>query len=190
LQDLLSACLLSSYIPFGTGPLQPTTNDKNKNTAVQRAAQRLHEMTQLGFVKCGSTGQPLNSLKHYNQQQKIIKNSNDKSAKRNNYSYLDGGLVENWPIVDSQTVIITPIQGHYHPNPSIAPDISAGDHQLTFKVREGVLVGANADNAKTFALMLKSSADETLQSYFRDGYDDARRFLEKNNLLRIHDVVV
>ena len=157
LQDVIAACVLSSYIPFGTGPL--TVNDKN--TVVWQATYRMKEMEKLGYVKCGQTGKPLIS---------ITTNADDDDD--TSCYFIDGGLVENWPTIDDQTVVISPVNGDYSPNPYISPNI-LDEHKL-FTIRDGVAVGMNKENIETFTRMLLCSDDKILQKYFQLGYDDTK----------------
>ena len=128
LEDVISACMLSSYIPLGTGPLR--ANQDESNTAVKRAHVKVMEMEQLGFVKHGITGKPL----HTKSNERSSNLLNDEKNEGNNevgICYMDGGLVNNWPQIDSDTIIVSPIKGTYT-NPHISPaDTSNPDESPT-----------------------------------------------------------
>ena len=115
LDDVISACMLSSYIPLGTGPLR--ANQEESNTAVKRAHVKVMEMERLGFIKHGITGKPV-----YSKDKDVVSvdKENDEEKNRVGICYLDGGLVNNWPQIDSNTIIVSPIQGTYT-NPNISP---------------------------------------------------------------------
>ena len=156
LHDVVAACVLSSYIPFGTGPI----NVNHENTVVWQATKRMKELEKLGYVKCGQTGKPLTSI------------TNKENADDTSCYFIDGGLVENWPTIDDQTVVISPVNGDYSPNPYISPNIP-DEHNL-FTIRDGVSVGMNKENIETVTRMLLCSDDEILEKYFQLGYDDTK----------------
>ena len=54
--DLVAACILSSYIPRFTGPRRG--NLSKRHGAVSRANTRVQEMEALGFLKSFATDQP------------------------------------------------------------------------------------------------------------------------------------
>lgn len=204
LDDVIATSILSSYIPFGTGPLSKT--DK-KNLAIQRAWNRVSEMESLGFLKSGTTGSPVGGTTGTVIEEEIESNGSDQSEdssdeKKEELYYLDGGLSNMFPEIDDQTVMVTPVNGIYS-NPSIAPDhnndmkdseqfssISAKIiDQLNIsrhgEISERVHVGINMENLKTAYLMAKSSPPELLQQKFFNGYDDSNKFLKDRNLFTV-----
>ena len=137
LDDIVAACILSSYIPGVTGPAWG--NRARKNQAVTRAAQQLDEMIRDGCVKKGTTGetisptalsspqsQPSSSLQnedsHLNQ---TLRGSGNSTAAANTVREIcwDGGLVNAFPTFDANTIIVSPIAADFRYNASISPAI-------------------------------------------------------------------
>jgi len=228
LEDVVACSMLSSYIPGGTGPL--TSKDKvpnfvsglmpnPKSTDVSdRAGLRLKEMARLGMVKHGRTGLPV-------VESEESKDDADEANEPTTY-YWDGGLADMFPTFNDGTVIVSPLNGVYSPNPSICPRIPdvdndaaiAGENRKdsesqgrwqqgndreapaapsalqnylrsylprTFRHCPKARLGLNSENAATVLRMALSSNDDELYLRFRDGYDDARRFLDQRGQLRV-----
>jgi len=199
IKDITSACILSSYIPVGTGPLLGESD--TKNLAVKRAWKGVKEMEELGFLKHGITGFPVGDKPtNGDNASKLSQEGDDISDDK--LRYMDGGLVNMFPVIDDSTVIVAPVNGMYS-NPSVAPNVlsienNASDfrskaleliQQLKFpthvEISDRVHIGANAQNLVSLYLMARSSSPEVLDEKFRDGYDDAERFLDDNNLLTV-----
>ena len=205
-EDAASTCVLSSYIPGVTGTIQGT--DCSLNTAVKEAWKRVYEMEQLGFVKQNGTA--------------VVSSKsdvgNDDDATLPELYYWDGGLSDVFPIIDENTIIVSPANGIYK-NPSIAPSFTTTpppgleDQELnsttdqspttnttpqlpsflsnmlpnpTIPAHALVELGVNLDNAETLWRMLWSSEDDILEERFRNGYDDALRFLKDNQMIRVY----
>lgn len=56
---------------------------------------------------------------------------------------------------------------------------------ITFQVHERILMEVDSQNLETLYRMTRSSDDDVLEERFRNGYDDARRFLKKKNMLTV-----
>mmetsp|Transcript_28792 Transcript_28792/g.44020 ORF Transcript_28792/g.44020 Transcript_28792/m.44020 type:complete len:407 (+) Transcript_28792:37-1257(+) len=204
LDDVIAASILSSYIPFGTGPL--SKKDK-KNLAVQRAWNYVSDMERLGFLKSGTSGSPVGGstcidIEEESESNGSYQRENDSDEKKNELYYLDGGLSNMFPEIDDQTVIVTPVNGIYS-NPSIAPnhntDLEDSKYFSTIttkiidqlkiprhgEISERVHVGVNMENLKTAYLMAKSSTPELLHQKFYNGYDDSNKFLKDHSLLTV-----
>jgi len=133
LEDVVASCMLSSYIPGGTGPLkfgenmpgflggisQKSVADEN-NTTVDRAGERLREMKQLGLVKYGLTGE-VDEPNYTTTELEDINSDSAPVIHRFSTDYWDGGLVDVFPTFDESTVIVTPVIGLFDPNPAICP---------------------------------------------------------------------
>lgn len=188
IKDITSCAVLSSYIPVGTGPA--IWNDANsENNAVKNAWKIVSEMEELGFLKHGLTKEII--------RRDVI--SDDETLEKD-LQYLDGGLCNLFPEIDEDTIIIAPINGLYS-KPCITPEIPMDDDEktlyssilsrikldfpITLEMSEGIRVGANSQNLLALYQMARSSSSETLQGKFRDGYDDAVRFLKKNDMLTV-----
>jgi len=210
--DVVAACILSSYIPGATGTLRGAQCPMN--ASVRNSWARVHEMERLGYVKDGKTGKPVKAAE---------------SDEPGDLHYWDGGLADVFPTIDDGTLIVSPINGHYT-NPSISPTIPELDQQSSTEVASGRVgaaldertnqtpndetaakaeqdlssmilqramnmipttvqgharakFGLNAQNADTIRRMMWSSDDAVLEERFRSGYDDAMRFLRENDLL-------
>ena len=175
IDDIVAACILSSYVPAITGPAWGSLAVTNQ--AVKRAQARVHDMLELGYVKRGDTGHAVVAQERLDRE-----------------VYWDGGLVNVWPIVDDETVIVTPICARFSPNPYISP---AMEHQCdsskwdwimppTIRVNSTAEIHLNYASMTTFRQMLLSSDETVLQQRFSQGYDNAMRFLQENNLLTVY----
>ena len=180
-EDMAAAALLSSYVPGITGPALGSLD--KANYAVKQAKERVEEMLELGFVKHGETG--------------IVVKAESKGAQsfwRNREVYWDGGLVNVWPVVDENTVIVTPIGASFKPNPYISPCIrTRGQASIweslfprTIRVNSRAEIHLNPENLETLRRILLSSDETVLQERYAMGHDDAKRFLSENNLLNVY----
>ncbi len=214
-EDVVAACMLSSYIPGVTGPLLADSiadklfgvfnvgiserDAKASNDAMKRAGRQLREMTRLGLVKDGTTGLPSTQNKTESETETSNQDDDDDSTR-----YWDGGIADLFPTFDSKTVIVAPINGIYT-NPAICPAMqqpnevenqsnSSVPHLFrsyiptlpaTFRHCSKSNLGLNVENATAVKDMILSSSDEQLYLRFRQGYDDATRFLNERGLLRV-----
>lgn len=138
IEDVIACSMLSSYVPGLTGSLVKddlpaflsgllsndndnkigskkegsASNNSNRNDTTVRAGLRLNEMTNLGMVKHGSTGLPVTGIREV---------ESDNNAENNSTLYWDGGIVDVFPTINDHTVVISPLNGLYDPNPSICP---------------------------------------------------------------------
>ncbi len=165
IKDINSACILSSYIPLGTGPLD--FEKETKNTAVKYAWDHVQVMEHLGFLKDFSG----NSI--------IPEDKGEGSLK-----YLDGGLSNMFPCIDKSTIIVSPISGVFSNNKFIAPKAPTTT-MPNFELSDGVEIGINSQNVLAMYQMARSSGPQVLNEKFRDGFDDAKKFLDENNLLTV-----
>lgn len=158
--DIVAACLLSSYIPFVTGPFQgsycPT------NLAVKRSMELVNEMVKLGHVKNGITGQPV-----------VVEQTSTPEGRSREY-FWDGGLVNVFPVVDDSTVIVTPIAARFSPNPYISPAIENNISTPTIKFDPRSEVFLHPTNVETLRQMTLAPDKQVLQERFSQGHDDAR----------------
>ena len=168
-EDIVAACILSSYVPFVTGPAWGSQH--SSNLAVKRAKERIHEMVELGFVKNGETGDVVQPRR----EEKFILD-----VFQNREYFWDGGLVNVFPVVDDSTVIVTPICARFSPNPYISPAVEEDDDKWNWLVPPTIRLTDNAElflnsaNIETLRQMALSSNHVVLQQRFAQGYDDAR----------------
>ena len=154
IEDVVAACMLSSYIPGATGPLSA---EYNSNKTVQRSNQRLKSL-----LKYNPT-----SLKDSFTNKPILDPME---------SYWDGGLVNNWPIIDHTTLVVSPLHGDYSPNSSISPEWDDDDSSVLPKYIKwhGYKINLHSKNIDALFRMILSSDESVLQQKFNDGYDDTK----------------
>lgn len=116
--DAVAACILSSYIPGATGTLRGAQCPMN--ASVRNSWARVHAMERLGYVKDGRTGQAVTSTE---------------TDEPGDLYYWDGGLADVFPTIDDDTLIVSPINGHYT-NPSISPSMPADMDQQSSALNE------------------------------------------------------
>lgn len=140
LDDIVAACILSSYIPGVTGPA--LGNMARKNHAVTRAAQQLDDMIRDGCVKKGTTGETLQhsplpsqsepplqppplqtEQNNMNLDANSIMNKTVSASNTVREICWDGGLVNTFPTFDPDTIIVSPIAADFRYNRSISPAI-------------------------------------------------------------------
>jgi hypothetical protein len=182
MDDVIAACTLSSYVPGVTGPAWGSLDERH--SAVIRAAQHLRGMIEEGSVKQGITGKPIRPL---------LTTQHSEGVQGREICW-DGGLVNNFPIVDEHTVIVTPLAAnftHDSINPSLdyEDELSSNNDKMsprTLVLNDRVQIHLTTANAQTFRNMILSSDDNILQEIFMQGYDNAYKFLDKRNLLSVY----
>ena len=171
IDDVVAACVLSSYVPGVTGPTWGSLDERHK--AILRAAQRLRDMVRAGCVKKGLTGERLQLSEISSDLREL---------------YWDGGLVNAFPIIDRDTIIITPIAADFTNNPSINPSIEYSDKALPirkWRANPTAQLHMTSDNMRTFQSLILNPDEKNLQSFFARGYDNALAFLDKHSLLQV-----
>jgi hypothetical protein len=167
--EIVSACILSSYIPGLTGPLLEMS--LRSNGAARRASHHLRNMLKRGAVK--SSG-------HHPVQQ----------LHRENSHFWDGGLANTFPVIDADTCLVTPFAGNFA-NPSISPSTSRGLERKSFvTVDDQVQLQISRENAHAIRCIALSSDDHVLESWFEQGHNDALHFLTRNNLVSVRSVPI
>lgn len=165
--DVLAAALLSSYIPGVTGPIGGTWD--TRHSALPWASRQVNEMIAAGCVKHGVTGQPIPPLPLSSRE-----------------ICWDGGLVNAFPIVDEETLMVSPVavqfSKHAHTiNPALQ---TTGVVVRALRLNEWVSFHLTADNAIRLRQIVMSSDATVLQARFAEGYDDAQKYLERHSLMR------
>ena len=169
--DVVAACVLSSYIPGVTGPA--LGNKHLHHHAILRAAGRLQEMVRHGCVKQGLTGEPLRPSDVSTDLREL---------------YWDGGLVNAFPVYDANTVIITPIAADFvneSINPSIEYRNKKGFPMRKWQANPTTKVHMTAANAHTFRSLVLNPDEENLQFFFAKGYDNGVAFLDQQSHVKI-----
>jgi hypothetical protein len=159
-EDIVAACVLSSYVPGATGPL---LSSSIINKAVQNSQLRLTRLSQEGRVK------------------DFYGNSIAERSKLVAPIFMDGGFVNLWPIIDENTLIVTPLSATFPNHNHICPTT---DNSKYFMVNDYSGLAIDLKNVLTLQGMIWSSMDSELENRFKRGYDDAHTFLEKKGLVK------
>mmetsp|Transcript_31719 Transcript_31719/g.72862 ORF Transcript_31719/g.72862 Transcript_31719/m.72862 type:complete len:377 (-) Transcript_31719:178-1308(-) len=173
LEDILAACLASCYVPGLTGPLMGTQYEPNNNKRhwVRWMHNRLVKMTQRNQV------QPYH-LDHDATMQPHQKNPTTTTTTNGEREwYWDGGLTNLFPVMDDDTLLVTPMTARLHPNPYISPALDHPEERnaVTIRVnaRTEILVRPQ-NNLVRVRRMLFSSNPDVLHQMHAQGYDHAR----------------
>lgn len=162
LGEIISACILSSYIPGLTGPLSFRTLERKG--AVRRASETMNKMLSRRAVK-DCLGFPLD-------------NFDDKSLRveRNTgrIRFLDGGLANVFPVIDASTCIVTPFVGNFI-NPTISPNESAAIAKGSGPSSRWPV--SYLENARVMRYVSFSSKRQILENFFELGFNNATQFL-------------
>jgi hypothetical protein len=179
LQEILAACILSSYVPGITGPA-PWKLSVQNHPAVVQASNYLKPMIARG------------SLKDWKGK------SRDRLFRQTSELW-DGGLVNLFPTVDSQSILVTPFAGKFN-NPIISPMMMTATPQSATEAfsipRMALVINSDAsldvsmENLRTLRYMALSSTDDALQAWFAQGYDSCQSFLSNNNMQTKFSVAV
>ncbi|GAX26808.1 patatin-like phospholipase domain-containing protein 3 [Fistulifera solaris] len=171
-EDVLAAALLSSYIPGVTGPLGGIWD--TRHSVLPWASRQVHAMMAEGCVKHGVTGQPI--VPHHDVTSREI--------------CWDGGLVNAFPIIDQQTLMVAPVAVDfpYHPH-TINPAMRQSSAERVLRLNQWVSFHLTRENAIRLRQIVVSSDADVLQARFAEGYDDAQHYLERNNLISVHRIV-
>jgi hypothetical protein len=183
IEEILAACILSSYVPGLTGPI-PLERSKKLHPAMTSATQHLQQMLQRGAVK-GQYGQP---------KQNLI---NPQTSE-----FWDGGLSNLFPTINKESILVTPFAGRFQ-NPTISPatnknvmgEVDGEQSAVTanyYKRMLGALTAIPVSkyaaldlsmvNMRAMRYVALSSTDEELQSWFTEGYDNALNFINHQSM--------
>jgi predicted acylesterase/phospholipase RssA len=173
-EDVLAEALLSSYVPGITGPMGGTWD--TRHSVLPWASRQVHAMMAERCVKHGVTGQPI--VPHQNVASREI--------------CWDGGLVNAFPIVDQQTLMVAPVAVDFPHHPHTINPATRMSNSSTVRVlrlNQWVSFHLTRENAIRLRQIVMSSDADVLQARFAEGYDDAQHYLERNNLISVHQVV-
>ena len=183
--DVVAACILSSYIPFVTGPVRG--NQCPHNPAVARAAKQLHDMIQEG-------GCVVPRLSNRDGDDETLDNAMslvavDHSGRHREIGW-DGGLVDAFPVLDHQTVVVSPVAISHSTNAVISPALEYNNNNTdrsdvlgSIPIHPQVRLHVSRANARVLRCLTFSSEDDVLHSKFAQGYDNATQFLRQHSLL-------
>ena len=157
---LISACILSSYVPFATGPLMPKAGDVVDTAAQVMATKPVHRFGKEGIEEV----QPRRT-------------------------WWDGGLAAMFPreMGDTDTVIVSPIAIHHHDrNIVICPKpewSSSANKKFGFKFDDQITAAPSMSNALAAWRMILPAREVVYDEIFASAYDDARRVCKENLLV-------
>ena len=159
-EHLVAACILSSWVPAVTGPLRPATD-----SAVGRATQKM--ASAWGVKRCQSDGPDLEPVAQLSSEEG---------------SFIDGGLSAMWPMADQATVLVSPlaIRAPHSTSQAICPP---ADFRRQVYGGQGIWLDASVANLSRVAQMTWSPTETELEGWFRQGHDDATRFVREGGTL-------
>ncbi|KAG7336879.1 lecithin:cholesterol acyltransferase [Nitzschia inconspicua] len=187
IQEILAACVLSSYVPGLTGPA-PLKRSIQLHPAVMEASSHLKQMLKRGVIKD----------RNGNRRDRLCKDNSE---------FWDGGLVNLFPTINKASILVTPFGGTFN-NPTISPRMVTGVQQHThddpqnknnnfFSIPKVALAVNNyasldvsMENLRTLRYMAMSSTDEALQLWFSQGYDTCQKFLSDHSMQNKFSIVV
>jgi hypothetical protein len=178
LEEIISACILSSYIPGLTGPLSAHKSPK-RNGAVRRANQTMIKMLKKGFIK-DALGLPLQEV-DTRQKPPSTSSHNILEDFQNDILFWDGGLANVFPTIDKDTCVITPFSGCFR-NPSISPSFSNKVPRNSGFEESCARPEICLENLRTLRYIAFSSESLALEKWFEQGFNDANRFLAGFNV--------
>lgn len=172
LEDVLACCTLSSYVPAITGPAFGSLN--GPFGSVGRAGTRLRDMIAAGHVKYAATGEPIpaHDLDSSKQAREIC---------------WDGGLVDAFPYIDQDTVIVSPLAISVSENATINPSVEYDHSSIRLvRVNDRIQLHWTSANAHTLRHITFSSDDEVLHAKFAQGFDNTYSWLQRHSLVSVH----
>eukprot|EP00545_Synedropsis_sp_CCMP1620_P012261 CAMPEP_0119008416 /NCGR_PEP_ID=MMETSP1176-20130426/3678_1 /TAXON_ID=265551 /ORGANISM="Synedropsis recta cf, Strain CCMP1620" /LENGTH=361 /DNA_ID=CAMNT_0006960741 /DNA_START=283 /DNA_END=1368 /DNA_ORIENTATION=- len=179
--DLIAACILSSYVPGATGPVKGKRS--KKHGAVARANTIVKEMESLGFIKSYADDKPI-----HKRQSMVAKASifGRRPSHKHRESYMDGIFTQPLPAKDHNTVIVCPAYVRHHTNPMLAPRctcsqtkkrrfwLKALPKELKFYNTTLSVCDCNLDGIKL--AVSRSCSDEDVDMLFAQGRDIAKEY--------------
>jgi hypothetical protein len=187
MEDLIAAGILSCFLPGITGTVHGSHDERN--TAVRRAAERLLDMTEHGCVKNGWTGEPIPPPSASEEVNYSSSGTSSGPAKvsTNREMFWDGGLVNAFPYVDEETVVVSPFAADF-PFRSINPSLQYTPYDKEprgFYLTPWGRVHMTPTNVNLIARSVAFISDQVLEDKFSEGYDNAHHFLDRHNLLSV-----
>lgn len=90
-------------------------------------------------------------------------------------AFIDGGMTDMWPIMNHETLIVSPVAIQTAEGRVICPE---GGFRRVINAGRGVKLDASLANLRRLAHMSISPTSAELHSNFREGYDDATRYMK------------
>lgn len=208
-EDAVAASILSSYIPGITGTLKGAACPFND--AVKKSWERIFEMEQLGFIKDGKTGlpvsagngkqvgegdhMPLPELHYWDggladifptiDDETIIVSPINGVYKNLSISPSLPGRFEEELATKSQGPLTGEHKSANEDEGGLKVKFPASIIPQTVQAHTRAQLGVNVENAESLFRMMWSSDDAVLEERFRNGYDDANKFLSERSMLRL-----
>lgn len=162
LDELVASCVLSSYVPFATGPL-------DVNAGIAAASNELIAKNQVAIeINDGDSPGKL------------------KAAPGDTGGFIDGGMSAMFPIMDANTLIVSPLPIRFGSGSGIQGRVICPEFDSNLSsspiFNQGLeLVHEWRKNAHLLSSMLISSTSEELEQFYQNGHDDATKFLKESN---------
>lgn len=164
IEHLVAACLLSSYVPGVTGPLRPTEDSAAGRAAITMANRWRVKQSREGSIELVDVVQ-----------------GPEEGA------FIDGGLTTMFPVMDAATVIVSPLSVRSERGVICPP--GAVNQAGTVNGGQGVRVEVSTANMLRGKQAVVSPTQEELERSFRDGHDDAMRFMRDREGPSVHQHV-
>jgi hypothetical protein len=110
--EIIAACVLSSYIPGLTGPSLIWERSNMTHPAVSRSQRIVQQMVERNASK-KKAGNPIQKTDPMILERKIPTTTCSRQ-------FWDGGLTNVFPLVNNDTLLVTPFEGRFY-NPTITP---------------------------------------------------------------------
>lgn len=162
LEHLLSSCILSSYVPIGTGPLSPSPE-----SCVSKATEYMKDKNVKRMKKGDGWTVDGDGLEDVPAKEK----------------WWDGGLAVMFPKIDGKTIMVSPVSIRSKDNIIICPKWLGSDKDGMNIGSRGLTANTSWENARGAKNMLYATEDSEYEKIFGEAYDDARRVCEENNLV-------
>lgn len=171
LEEIISACILSSYIPGLTGPL--SHKSPSRNGAVRRANKTMLRMLDRGFIK-DALGLPIRKI----DDRWMTGSATPRMLEgfQSDVLFWDGGLANVFPTIDRDTCIVTPFSGCFR-NPSISPSSYNAQQKVEFEKSFADRPQFCLENLMTLRYIAFSSGSLALEKWFEQGFNDANKYL-------------
>lgn len=159
IDELLCSTMISSYIPGVTAP-QVFRNNADENSVVKKSLKMLETSFQLRIK---------------NDNGDVVEYESVKGRRKLNL--IDGGIVNMFPIFDSNTTIVSIFSGDYgnknHISPSEVIDSNSALSALSDPI-SGYKINLTKFNADMLRGMILNSSDEEIEQKYKQGWADAK----------------
>jgi len=159
IDELLSSTMISSYIPGVTAP-QVFRNNADENSVVRKSLEILETSFQ---SRIKNDNGDVIEYESVNGRQKL--------------NFIDGGIVNMFPIFDSNTTIVSIFSGEYGNRNHISP-LEVIDSNSTLSALSDPISGYKINltkfNVNVFRGMILNSSDEAIEQKYAQGWANAK----------------